>query len=122
MTPPSKAQAGRRPALRIAGLWAGLFVGAAGWALHQQGLADTLYYRCGAGRPGTDIVVTLLTSVLMLAAMAWSWRIGRAEDAAEPGGRARRLAMWISVGAGALFLLTTLVQAAAGLIVPACFR
>jgi hypothetical protein len=104
--------------------WAGLFGGAGGWALHHQLGSTSNFARCPAADGGLDFAVGLVACLFVLISGWLSWtawrRAGGATDAAEES--AGRFVPAISLMAAALFLLTILVQMAAGLIVPACWR
>jgi hypothetical protein len=104
------------------GPWAGLIAGALGWAVHQQALADLLYWDCSRSSPMLHALVTLLMTVLILVGLGWSWeaREGAARDGQRRDGD--RVVAEISLGSGLLFLLTILVQALAAFLVPACER
>lgn len=115
-----------RPPLITAGwrAWAGLFLGAAGWALHHQSGSNGNFSRCMAWNGWADAGMGLVEALVVLTGgwLSWTaWR--RAGGEPETGHEASgRFVPAISLMAAALFLLTILIQMAAGLILPSCWR
>jgi TRAP-type C4-dicarboxylate transport system permease small subunit len=104
--------------------WAGLFGGAAGWALHHQIGSTSNFARCPFADGRLDLAVGVLALAIVLASgwlswTAWRGAGGRATDSQEAAGR---FVPAVSMMAAGLFLLTILTQMIAGLIVPACWR
>jgi len=103
--------------------WAGLFLGAAAWFAHQQGVSSTIYWDCRLGGPvltaGLGLVAALVT-----AAGGWiSWRAHQASRrAAEGPAHNRSVAGMIGAGSAGMFLLAILFQSLTGVIVPVCHR
>ncbi|MGA0607171.1 hypothetical protein ACO2Q0_14350 [Phenylobacterium sp. VNQ135] len=103
--------------------WMGLVLGAVAWALHHQIGSNVTYADCkigliaavGAGVPALG----LATLGTLISLRAWRRAGGAPHESQEAP--ARFIAA-LSVGAGALFVLTILVQLGAGLVVPACAR
>ncbi len=105
--------------------WAGLWVGAASWAISLQ----TNYALAPVVCDGRVFVITAVAAALMLVSLAggvMSLRAARMPASAEwhdaPGGLPRQFVAWVGVGAGILFALAILNQLIASLIVDGCFR
>lgn len=104
--------------------WAGLFGGAAGWALHHQVGSTSNFARCPTADGWLDTGVGLLACVIVVASgwLSWNaWRRGGGTGAASHEADGRFLPA-VSMMAAALFLLAVLTQMTAGLIIPACWR
>lgn len=105
--------------------WAGLWLGAASWAISLQ----TNYALVPVVCDGRALVVTAIAAALMLVSLAGgviSLRAARMPVSAEwhdsPGGLPRQFVAWVGVGSGVLFALAILNQLIASLIVDGCFR
>jgi hypothetical protein len=103
---------------------AGLFAGAAAWALHQQGGYSIASWVCGAAA-GPIWSVTIFALILLLAGGWLSWRALRllaADGGAFAGARQRprHFLALIGVMATLLFLFAILLQAGAVLFLPGC--
>jgi hypothetical protein len=104
--------------------WAGLFGGAAVWALHHQLGSAGNFARCSIADARVDLTVGALAMALValsgwLSWTAWRKAGGREDASHEPAGR---LLAAVSMMASALFMLAIITQMIAGLIVPACWR
>lgn len=98
--------------------WAGLFLGAAAWALHHQIGADANMWSCVQANGGFVITTGLVCLVLALIGGLVSWQAA----AADPGSQYHRFARAVGLLAAGVFLLAILFQTLAGAIVPACLR
>ncbi len=105
--------------------WAGLWLGAASWAISLQ----TNYALVPVVCDGRVVVVTVIAAALMLVSLAGgalSLRAARMPASAEwhdaPGGVPRQFVAWVGVGASVLFALAIANQLIASLIVNGCFR
>jgi hypothetical protein len=105
--------------------WAGLWLGAASWAISLQ----TNYAIVPLVCDGRVFVVTAIAAALALLSLAggfMSLRAARIPASAEwhdtPGGLPRQFIAWVGVGAGVLFALAIANQLIASLIVNGCFR
>jgi hypothetical protein len=104
---------------------AGLWLGAASWAISLQ----TNYALAPVLCQGRAVVVTAIAAVLMLVSLAggaMSLRAARMPASVEwhdsPGGLPRQFVAWVGVGSGVLFALAILNQLIASLIVGGCLR
>lgn len=100
--------------------WAGLFSGAAGWFLHQQGGAGANYWDCRFGGPLWTVMLALVSAAIILAGAYVSWGARRAPEAGEDRPEARRFGGTVSALAALVFLFAVVLQTLAGLLVPAC--
>lgn len=105
--------------------WAGLWVGAAAWALNQQ----TNYALVPLVCDDRVFVSSGIAAALMLISLSGgliSFRAARMPADAEwlesSGGLPRQFVAWIGVGAGLVFALVIANQLIATLIVDGCFR
>lgn len=104
--------------------WAGLFGGAAGWALHHQVGSASNFARCTVADGRLALATGLLAAAIVLVSgwLSWTvWRRGGGGYSTSDEAAGRFLSA-VSLMAAALFLLTILTQVVAGLIVPACWR
>ena len=98
--------------------WAGLFLGAAAWALHHQLGADANMWSCVQADGGFVILIGLICLVIALIGGVISWQ-------ASPPGEApqyHRFARAVGMLAAGVFILAILFQTLAGALVPACLR
>jgi hypothetical protein len=104
--------------------WAGLFGGAAGWALHHQVGSASNFARCTVADGRLDLATGLLAAAIVVVSGWLSWAAWRSGGGRSPTSHeaAGRFLPAVSLMAAALFLLTILTQVVAGLIVPACWR
>lgn len=109
-----------RPASSALAPWAGLFLGALGWFVHQQGGSNADYWDCRIGGP----LWAVLLSIPCVAAAAIggyvSWAAARA--AQGEGSATRRFAGAVGAATAAIFLMAIGFQVLGSLIVPACAR
>jgi hypothetical protein len=104
--------------------WAGLFGGAAGWALHHQVGSTSNFARCTVADGRLVLAVGVLAAAIVLVGgwLSWTaWRRGGGKPSTSHETAGRFLPA-VSLMAAALFLLTILTQVVAGVIVPACWR
>lgn len=103
--------------------WMGLVLGGLAWALHHQIGSNVTYADCNLGLIATLAagLVALAVAVLgtFISLRAWRRAGGAPHESQEAPAR---FVAALSVGGGALFALTILVQLGAGLVVPACAR
>jgi hypothetical protein len=99
--------------------WTGLFAGAVGWFAHQQAGAGANYWNCRFGGPLWVVLITLVSMAIIVAGATISWRARRTPEGEDQPG-ARRFAGLVGAATALIFLLAVILQAAAGLIVPAC--
>lgn len=92
--------------------WAAMAAGVLGWTMHQQVLADLLYYGCLRANATVHTIVTVLAVAIILAGGAWTFTARRE----------RRVLSDISLGVAGILLLATLAQAIAPLIISPCQR
>lgn len=105
--------------------WAGLWLGAASWAISLQ----TNYALAPIVCDGRVLIVTTIAGALALVSLTggmMSLRAARMPASAEwhdvPGGLPRQFIAWVGAGSGVLFALAILNQLIASLIVNGCFR
>lgn len=100
--------------------WAGLFAGAAGWFLHQQGGAGANYWDCRFGGPVWTVALGLVSAAIILAGGWISWSARRAPEGGEDLPGARRFGGTVGAVAALVFLFAVALQTLGGLIVPSC--
>jgi hypothetical protein len=99
--------------------WAGLFLGALGWAAHHQLGSSLSFADCRLGGPMLSGGLGLGCAILALVGASVSWRARRAGDGRP---ETRAFAAWISLMAAGLFLLAIVLQTFAGFVLPDCHR
>jgi hypothetical protein len=98
--------------------WAGLFAGAAGWFIHQQGGANANYWDCRFGGPLWTLALGLVCGLVVIAGGWLSWASRRA--AGEDAPATRRFSGLVGAATAAIFLMAIAFQTLASLIVPSC--
>jgi hypothetical protein len=105
--------------------WAGLWVGAASWAISLQ----TNYALVPLVCDGRVFIVSAVAAGLALVSLAGGFMSLRAarmpvdsEWLDSSGGLPRQFVAWVGVGAGIVFALAIANQVIASLIVNGCFR
>jgi hypothetical protein len=98
--------------------WAGLFLGAAAWALHHQVGSDANVWSCVQADGGFVIMTGAVCLGLVVIGGLISWQ-ARAPD---PASQYHRFARAVGLLAAGIFVLAILFQTLAGAIVPACLR
>jgi hypothetical protein len=112
--------------VRAAGLkaafapWAGLFLGAAGWFLHQQAGSGANAWDCRIGGALTMVVLALVFGGLAVAGGVISWRARK--PIGGPTAEVRRFSGLVGAATAGIFLLAIVFDTLASLIVPACVR
>jgi hypothetical protein len=101
--------------------WAGLVVAPTAWAIHHQAGSDLNFTDCRTGDASLLIPIGLAMLALALLGGGLSLTAWRAGRKAPQDGSARFIPT-LGVMAGALFSLVILVQTAAAVILPPCFR
>jgi len=100
--------------------WAGLFLGAGAWFLHQQGGAGGDYWDCHLGGPFWAAGLTLVCAAIAVTGGVISWRSRR--TAGEDRAQTRRFSGIVGTASAGIFLMAILFGALGSLIVPACAR
>jgi hypothetical protein len=103
--------------------WAGLATPPCAWLVHHQVGSELNFADCGIGNGVLALAVGVIACGLSLLGLAWSfaaWRsAGRADTVRNP---VAQFMAALGLLLGGLLTLTILMQIAASLIVPACFR
>ncbi len=100
-------------------VWTGLALPPLSWATHHQISSGSNYAACGIGDRPLTACIGLLALAVCLTGGWLSWRAWRGGSEAPP---ARRFLPLLGLLVCGLFTLTLLMQLAATLIVPSCFR
>ena len=98
--------------------WAGLAVGLAAAGIAHQFGSEGAFDDCAAISPLPIILACLIGIAATAFAAFSSWRIVRDDKQGE----ARRVVAIVSVGAGALFVLSMVLPIIASLVLPPCFQ
>ena len=98
--------------------WAGLFLGAAAWFVHQTVGADADDLARRMGGPLWTFLLTLVCGAVTGVGGWISWTSGRRGERADPSPQSRRFAGRVGATSAAVFLLAILLQTLADLIVP----
>lgn len=93
--------------------WTGLVVSLAGWAIHQQLLADMLHYDCHLGDTPIAAVATVIVAVFVAVAGVVSWRSRR-------GSNLRQFVALLGVSSAAIALFAIALQLLAAMTLPGC--
>jgi hypothetical protein len=102
----------------VVAAFAGLLWAPAAWAIYQQAGSNYNFGDCVRGGAGFALAGALLTLAISAACAVLCWMQWRAE---------RRSAAWRMIALlglllSGLFCITALVQIAANILVPSCFR
>lgn len=101
--------------------WAGWISAAVAAALNHQGMADTIYFHCGAGNPVSAVALGVVSLIIAWSGVLISWRGRHAPpETVEP--RTRQFIITVGLMMAALYSVTIVFQMLAGLIIPVCFR
>lgn len=97
--------------------WAGLFMGAAAWGLHQQLSSMLAYTHCGKA-PTAAIGAGVLCALTALFGAWLSWREAKASPPLEPAmeGGSHHFIAYLSVLAAAIFTLVIVASVLAAVI------
>jgi uncharacterized membrane protein len=100
--------------------WAGVFLGAAAWFIHQQAGSGGDYWDCHLTGPFWSIGVGIVCGAIAVIGGVISW--GSRRSAGEDRSETRRFSGIVGAASAGIFLMAILFQILASLIVPACAR
>jgi len=100
--------------------WAGLVAAPIAWTLHHQTGSDLNFAHCGAGNGGTLMLIGL--AALLIAVAGGVVSLGVVRTGSPPPEKLNRFIGALSLMIAGLLSLTILMQMAAALILPPCFR
>jgi hypothetical protein len=107
---------------RLAGIapWTALIAAGAGWALHQQVVAQSLHFDCHATAGVAGIGWGLFSLALVFVGTAVSWRARPGADDGSALAAVRRFAVYMGVMAAMLATLGIVFQILAAALLPGC--
>jgi hypothetical protein len=100
--------------------WTALIAAAAGWALHQQLVAQTLHFDCHATAGGAGLAWGLFSLAIVFAGTAVSWRARPGAQDASALAAVRRFAVYLGLMGAMLATLGIVFQILAVALLPGC--